>query len=210
MQSLEFVEGYMPMQMLAEMAVLLGALIFISHCFEKKGVKINKLFQATGLQVLAMAYLKYRVYPPMPFSTFAMYTTTIAIGIFVWVSATEESWQDFRKPILAVLDGTTRSTRVIRMLVLVLLPILIGVIAFTMFKPVIYEPIELRVHYPAPPRSVTVHGKTFELVTAQNPFRVDEQGHYLPPPSDPRELTCMDELSAYRALGGCTDPNRTQ
>src|SRR5437867_4044661 len=133
MSSIPFIEGFAPIQLLLEMAVLVGAFVLISHYLEKRGIKGNKLFQATGLLALAFAYLKYRVYPPMPFSTLAIYITTIAIGIFVWVSSTEGYWKSFSEPILAVMDGKTRTARLIRVIALVLLPVLVGILGLLSF-----------------------------------------------------------------------------
>jgi len=45
-------------------------------------------------------------------------------------------------------------------------------------KPSTDEPIELRTVHPAPPASTKVHGKTFVLQTASNPYRVDDDGKY--------------------------------
>jgi len=159
MESRGFIEGYMPVQMLAELAILVGSLIFATYLLEKRyRITINKFFQATGLLILAVAYLKYRVYPPMPFSTLAIYTVTIAIGIFLWVSANEKSWREFCSPIFAVTDGTTRTTRRIRFFALILLPILIGILGFNIWKPdKIETPVELRTYHPAPPASFKVY-----------------------------------------------------
>src|SRR2546428_429525 len=40
------------------------------------------------------------------------------------------------------------------------------------------QPTELRTVHPAPPASTKVHGKTFVLQTASNPYRVDDSGKY--------------------------------
>ena len=158
MESLPFIEGLAPIQLLLEMAILMGTFVLLSHYPQKRGIKANKLFQATGVLVLAIAYLKFRVYPPMPFSTLAIYSVTIAIGIFVWVSSTESFWKSFREPILAVMDGKTRAARLMRALALILLPILVGILGFLSFKPPAIEtPVELRTYNPAPPVSITVY-----------------------------------------------------
>jgi hypothetical protein len=100
------------------------------------------------------------------------------IGIFMWVSSTEASWQDFRKPFIAVVDAKTPTTQIIRAVSVVLLPFLVGFLGWNNMKPSIDEPIELRTVHPAPPASTKVHGKTFVLQTASNPYRVDDDGKY--------------------------------
>ena len=163
MLSGKLVEGYMPIQMLWEMGA--SALLFIAafHYLGKAGVKVNKLAQATGLFLFSIVYFTYRIYPPIPFSVRAIYAVMTLIGIFMWVSSTEESWKDFRKPIIAVADANTAMTKMIRTVVVVLLPFLVGFMGYNSMKPNVDEPIELRTVHPAPPASTKVHGKTFVL-----------------------------------------------
>ena len=151
-----FLEGFMPMQMLVEMALITGLFGLLAH-ISKKRLRLSKFSQAIGLLAVAILYLKYRVSPPMPFSILAMYTTIIAIGIFVWVSATPANWKSFCGPILAVMGGATPTDRIIRSLALFLLPLLVGIWSFNTFKPPAIEgPIELRTYHPAPPASIIV------------------------------------------------------
>jgi len=174
-----FVEGYMPMQMLGEVGLQIVLFIYLFYLLDKKmGIKVNKLAQATSLFIYSFLYFRYRIYPPLPFSVIAIYETNVLIGIFMWVSSTETSWQDFRRPLIAVADGLTPTTRIIRAVSVVLLPFLVGFLGWNNMKPSIDEPIELRTVHPAPPASTKVHGKTFVLQTARNPYRVDDQGNY--------------------------------
>src|SRR3989441_5170019 len=122
-----FVEGYMPMQMLVEVGLQILLFIYIFYLLDKKmGIKVNKLVQASCLFIYSILYFRYRIYPPLPFSVLAIYATNVLIGIFMWVSSTETSWQDFRKPLIAVADAKTPTTRIIRAVSVVLLPFLVG------------------------------------------------------------------------------------
>jgi len=175
----KLVEGYMPVQMLLEMGAL--ALLFIGtfHLLDKKmGFKVNKLLQATLLFLFSIFYFTYRVYPPIPFSVRAIYATMTLIGIFMWVSSTEEAWQDFRRPIIKVADATSGGTWILKIAIVIILPFLVGWLSFNSMKPNVDEPIELRTVHPAPPASTKVHGKTLVLQTASSPFRVDDTGKY--------------------------------
>src|SRR6266496_5342132 len=174
----KLVEGYMPIQMLGEMGGF--ALLFIGafHYLGKAGIKVNKLAQATGLFLFSIIYFRYRIYPPIPFSVRAIYATMTLIGIFMWVSSTEESWKDFRRPIIKVADATSGGTKFLKIAIVILLPILVGWLSFNSMKPNVDEPIELRTVHPAPPASTKVHGKTIVLQTASSPFRVDDNGQY--------------------------------
>ena len=180
MTGLKLVEGYMPIQMLGEMGLQALLFIFIFYLLDKKmGIKVNKLLQATLLFVYSILYFRYRIYPPIPFSVRAIYATMTLIGIFMWVSSTEEAWQD---------DATTGAAKMIRTVVIILLPFLVGFMGYNSMKPNVDEPIELRTVHPAPPASTKVHGKTFVLQTAQSPFRVDNDGKY----SDKVQNTYID------------------
>src|SRR3989454_1514796 len=172
-----FVEGYMPMQMLVEVGLQILLFIYIFYLLDKKmGIKVNKLVQASSLFIYSILYFRYRIYPPLPFSVLAIYATNVLIGIFMWVSSTETSWQDFRKPLIAVADAKTPTTRIIRAVSVVLLPFLVGFLGWNNMKPSIDEPIERRTVHPAPPASTKVHGKTFVLQTPSNPNRGVDSG----------------------------------
>jgi lysylphosphatidylglycerol synthetase-like protein (DUF2156 family) len=199
-----FLEGFMPMQMLVEMALITGLFGLLAH-ISKKRFRFSKFSQAIGLLAVAILYLKYRVSPPMPFSVLAMYTTIIAIGIFVWVSATEASWKEFYLPVIAVLEGNSHKARMVRGLALVILPILVGLLAFNTWKPEDIEtPLQLRMYHPAPPSHITVHGKSLDLQLAENPFRIDENGNHLKPPQE-WESGCANQFSSLREHGLCPD-----
>jgi hypothetical protein len=175
----KLVEGYMPVQMLLEMGFLALVFIGIFYLLDKKmGIPVNKLLQATLLFVFAYLYFKFRVYPPIPSSVRAIYATMTLIGIFMWVSSTDEAWRSFRRPIIAVADANTPLTRAIRLIFILLLPPLVWAMGYNNLKPSTDEPIELRTVHPAPPASTKVHGKTFVLQTAASPFRVDDTGKY--------------------------------
>src|SRR5919197_449251 len=109
--------------MLGEVGLQILLFVYIFYLLDKKmGIKVNKMAQATGLFVYSILYFRYRIYPPLPFSVIAIYETNVLIGLFMWVSSTEESWQDFRKPFIAVADGKTPATRMVRAVSVVLLP----------------------------------------------------------------------------------------
>ena len=54
----------------------------------------------------------------------------------------------------------------------------LGGYAYSSFLPSFEEPIELRTVHPAPPATTKVHGKTFVLQTAENPYRLNPEGKY--------------------------------
>ena len=178
MTSLKLVEGYMPMQMLFELAVCVGIFALLSYFLSKSGLGIPRLWQGIGFVIFILLYLKYRIYPPIPFSVRAMYGTVTMIAVFMWMSSNEEDWRKFKQPILNVLDAKTGFHKALRTLYLIVLPIIFWGFSYNSFLPNLEEPIELRTVHPAPPASTKVHGKTFVLQTSSNPYRVNTEGKY--------------------------------
>ncbi|MGQ0810499.1 MAG: c-type cytochrome [Nitrospiraceae bacterium] len=175
---LKLVEGWMPMQMLFELSFCVGLFALVSYLLNKSGLAIPRFWQGILFWVFILLYLKYRIYPPIPFSVRAMYGTVALIAVFMWVSSNEEDWKKFKQPIINVLDAQTGFHKLLRTAYLILLPIILWGFSYNSFLPNLDEPIELRTVHPAPPASTKVHGKTFVLQTSQNPYRVNPEGKY--------------------------------
>lgn len=157
MTALPFVMGVMPLQMLAELALVFGLLILASH-FLQFGK--SKFFQATCSMAIVFLYFRYRVYPPLPLSMLVTALVVAGFGVLGWVSSNDNYWKDFCRPISAVFDAQTSITKLGRALVLVLVPLSGAAIAYASLLPEDVDqtaPIELRVHYPAPPQSFKLY-----------------------------------------------------
>jgi hypothetical protein len=177
--TIKLIEGYMPMQILIELAFCVGVFALMSYLLATKaGIKIPQFWQGIFFWVFIVLYLKYRIYPPIPFSVRAIYGTVALVAIFMWMSGSEDNWQEFRRPILNVLDAVTPFHKALRTFYLIAIPILLWGFSYNSFLPSLEEPIELRTVHPAPPASTKVHGKTFVLQVAQSPFRVNPEGKY--------------------------------
>ncbi|MGH7255534.1 MAG: c-type cytochrome [Nitrospirales bacterium] len=174
----KLIEGYMPMQMLFELGICVGIFALVSHLLKRGGVGIPRFWQGIAFWVFIVLYLKYRIYPPIPFSVRAIYGTVAAVGVFMWVSASEEDWRAFKQPIVNILDAKTPLYKGLRTFWLIAIPIGMWGFAFNSMLPSLEEPIELRTVHPAPPASTKVHGKTFVLQTAYNPYRVNMEGKF--------------------------------
>lgn len=200
---LKLVEGYMPMQMISELAGSILVFALVNYTLKKSGMGLPKFWAGIGVFIFIQLYLKYRIYPPIPFSVRAIYGTVSACGVFMWVSGSESEWQEFRRPILNVLDGITPTHKKIRVLALIVIPIALWGFGYNSFKPSFEEPIELRTVHPAPPATTKVHGKTFVLQTAESPFRVNPDGKYDQGYSDARIV----DQSMGRLMKDVNDPN---
>ncbi len=160
MHSLPFLDGIMPIQPFLELAALFGLFTLGAYWLERQGHPLNKLFQATASFAIAYWYLKYRLYPPLPFNMLITCLAVAGLAVCGWVSSNETYWQDCRRPLLAVLDGETTRTRAIRLCVLVALPLGIGLWSYATLLPLdpsANGPIDLRTYHPAPPSEITIY-----------------------------------------------------
>lgn len=176
--SLKLVEGFMPMQMLFELGTCVLIFALMSYMLSQGGIQLPRFWQGIFFWAFILLYLKFRVYPPIPFSVRAMYGTVSLIAVFMWMSSNEEDWRKFKQPIMNVLDANTGFHKALRTVYLIALPILLWGFSYSSFLPNLDEPVELRTVHPAPPASTKVHGKTFVLQTSQNPYRVNPEGKY--------------------------------
>ena len=124
--TVRLVEGYMPMQVLFELTLFVAGFTGLSYMSGAMGMALPRFWQGIFFWCFILLYLKYRVYPPIPFSVRAMYGTVSLIAVFMWVSANEEDWKKFKQPIMNILDAQTGANKMLRYAYLVLLPILIG------------------------------------------------------------------------------------
>jgi DMSO reductase family type II enzyme heme b subunit len=135
--------------------------------------------------VLALAYLVFRFGTPllsqlltgrpapMPSQVlWAIYMPTILLALFLYVSADEAAWEEFKAPLRGFLvERRSRPIVVARAALLVALPLLAGWLAYSRIQPRVTPPPELRSIHPAPVASIDVDGQTINLRTAANPFR---------------------------------------
>ena len=108
--TVRLVEGYMPMQMLTELVIFVAGFTGLSYMLSSMGMAIPRFWQGIGFWAFILLYLKYRVYPPIPFSVRAMYGTVSLVAVFMWVPSNEEDWKKFKQPILNVLGQATIAT----------------------------------------------------------------------------------------------------
>src|SRR5262245_63549684 len=124
--TVRLVEGYMPMQMLIELTCFVAGFAGLSYMMSAMGMLFPRFWQGIGFWVFILMYLKYCVYPRIPFSVRAMYGSVSLVAVFMWVSANAEDWKKFKQPIMNVLDAQSGGNKLLRYAYLILLPILIG------------------------------------------------------------------------------------
>jgi mono/diheme cytochrome c family protein len=92
--------------------------------------------------------------------------------VLVYVSSDSDSWRQFRQPLWAVLVDPDK--RLMRVVLLVAIPVLLGYYAYTQAAARPQAPPELRAIHPAPPDAIQFRGKPFNISGAENPLRKDQ------------------------------------
>lgn len=172
-------EGYMPMELLLIFTIAFFIFVGVNDYLKKIGKGIPAFPQFFLVWITAYLILRYVIAPPVPVALLYTFMGLITIVLFLFVSSTEQSWAEFKRPIINTVMAETPTYRGVRAATFVALPILLGYGTYDFLAHKFEEPIELRTVHPAPPQAVTVHGTNFTLQTSQNPYRVDEEGHYL-------------------------------
>ncbi len=167
-----WISGYMPIQFLLILTVTFFVFVTAQYFLKRIGKGIPVFGQAVLIWLTAYILLKYVIYPPIPSALLYTYMGLITIVGFLLISSTEKSWKAFKHPILATVTGETRSYCIVRAIAFTILPILALIGTYNFMKPAYEEPTALRMVHPNPPRSITVHGVTYDLQTARNPFRM--------------------------------------
>ncbi len=174
-----WIPGAMPIELLLILTAVFFAFVIGGWVLKNQGRSIPKFWQALLIWGAAYIVLRYVLFPPIPSALIKTYMGLITLVVFLLVSADEESWAEFKKPIMDTLGGASPTHRGVRTVTFVALPALMAWGTWSTVVPKFEEPIELRTVHPAPPASVKLNtGKTYTLQTAQNPFRVDDSGNY--------------------------------
>ncbi len=124
-----------------------------------------------GVLAVAAAYLFFdRAFPPlMPRSLMIQFMVVTVAGVLLYFSFEEGRWAEFKAPVLAVLREDRLAS--IRWAFLGGIPLLVAYLVYVQVRPSIEPPVELRQVHPAPPGSLRVFGKTYDLGRLENPRR---------------------------------------
>lgn len=153
--------------------LILCAALIASHLVMR--LKPNMTLKALYVWLLGYYFYDVILLPPIPWTLFITYMMLWSIGVFLYVSQDPETFKEFRAPIVKTVVGEYKWARIVAFTAL---PALVGFVTYQGLLPQFDEPVELRTVHPAPPATTRVHGKTFVLETARNPFRIAEQDKY--------------------------------
>jgi mono/diheme cytochrome c family protein len=136
--------------------------LLLAYLFFQFG--IPALSQAlTGIQAPVPAHLLWCIYMPV-----------ISFITFLFVSANETAWNEFKTPLLNLIVSRNLGTTLLRFFILITLPILAGIFTFFQIQTSVSAPAELRSIHPADPGTITVNGEQFVLQGLRNPLRGED------------------------------------
>lgn len=106
---------------------------------------------------------------PIPSSLLIMYMFFVVAGVFMVFTFTEDSTRELVAPIRALVEDPAR--RNLRNAVFLVVPVLAAGVTYHGLQPRLEAPLELRSIHPAPPSSVKMFGKRFDLLKLESPYR---------------------------------------
>ena len=106
---------------------------------------------------------------PIPRSLMGMYMFFVVVGVLMVFTATEKSTGQLVGPIRALVEDPAR--RWLRNVVFTVVPALAALGVYLQMQPSDEPPLELRSIHPAPPSSVKIFGKRYDLMSLENPYR---------------------------------------
>jgi DMSO reductase family type II enzyme heme b subunit len=134
-----------------------------------KGFRIHAFWQAV-LAIIASYLVFDNAFPPLlPTTLMVQYMIITIIGVLLYFAFDDEKWAEFKSPIIAALRDDNKA--VLRWILLIVIPSIVAYITYGLVKPSNDAPVELRQVHPAPPASVKMFGKSYDLATLENPIR---------------------------------------
>lgn len=109
----------------------------------------------------------------IPNSLLNMYMFFIVAGVAAVYTFTDEGTEELLAPVKALVEDPSKKQ--IRNVVFVVVPVLVAIYTYTQLLPGIEAPVELRTIHPAPPSTVKIYGKRYNLKTLENPYRKLEE-----------------------------------
>jgi DMSO reductase family type II enzyme heme b subunit len=136
-----------------------------------KGSKLSPFWLAIIVMVVAFVIFTNAFPPLLPTSLLIQYMIITLLGVLLFFSFNDKVWNEFKKPVAAVLRED--SLKNVRWVLLIAIPGVISYTTYVMIKPGIDSPVELRQVHPAPPLKLKAFGKKYDLTRLENPLRME-------------------------------------
>lgn len=114
-------------------------------------------------------FFAHIIFPPIPSSLLIRYMLFVIIGVLLVATFNDKSAKRLFEPIQNVLGNPKYTT--LKYVSLIGVMAISAMVTYNQVKPDLSSPVELRTVHPAPPSSLRVYGKTFNLLKLENPLR---------------------------------------
>ena len=126
-----------------------------------------------SLLTVAIIYVifAYLLYPPLPKSLLSQYMVICIAGVILVATFDDKTANLLVAPVISLMG----SPKLLVLRAIAFVAVLAGTafISYGFVKPSIESPLELRTVHPAPPSTINIYGKTFDLLTLENPLRAE-------------------------------------
>ncbi len=152
-------------QLIYPLITLIGIVVSIISVTKK-----SPFFNFIGILAAIYGGLKSAalVMAPLPGQIITMYMVMSVIALLIYFSIQDETFKAFLEPTRAVLADEDK--KVLRVIVLTLIPLLTGYIAYVKVKPSFEPPVSARIMHPEPPAEIDFKGKTIKILGLENPL----------------------------------------
>jgi mono/diheme cytochrome c family protein len=114
-------------------------------------------------------FVRFGFSVPVPQSVIKLYMAIASGAMLAYVTSSSERLQAFTAPLVRLAVKPERRRQLYA--VLALLPALTAFAVYRQMRVELQAPAFGRTIHPAPPDQISVHGKSFDLVTLDNPYR---------------------------------------
>lgn len=144
---------------------------------------MNRAFRPLIIIVVGYLILKFGIpfigaqmhpgtWPVIPATVMKMYMTFVVIGALLINSFDEGGYSALADPVISLYGDSKKAIPCYA--VMTCISLFGAFVAYQYVKPTFDAPVELRSVHPAPPSSVKIWGKTYNLATLTNPLREDK------------------------------------
>ncbi len=134
-------------------------------------ILIGYLFLKVGIPFIG-SLVHPGTWPVVPTSVMKMFVFFLVAGVLLIYTFSEEGFESVIGPIIDIY--TNPDKMLFRVVSITLVGCLGAYITYQYVKLTFEAPVELRSIHPAPPSSVKIWGKSFNLQTLKNPYREDK------------------------------------
>lgn len=131
--------------------------------------KLSRLAWVAALWIAIYILLNYGVDPPLPSSIILMFMAIVTLALLVYLSADSSGLEASKNTIVRFM--VDRKFTVPLVFVIVVIPVLVALKAYSDASKTPQPPLSGRTIHPPPPNEIQFKGKTIDIAEGENPYR---------------------------------------